>query len=150
MGFRCELCASWLPLLSFCKLCPTCYKLRTIVQCYSCEDVLKKVEDSFLVSHGREEEEIRKDKKFFINEEKRIQKEFEEELAQLTKQKEEHLPTIKEEEPIQKEEQKLIQVLETPKLIEKTKSESDIPQSDDNSYSIKLRNGNKKKQIKSI
>tara|TARA_R110002012_G_scaffold61820_1_gene162207 strand:+ start:4264 stop:4605 length:342 start_codon:yes stop_codon:yes gene_type:complete len=113
--------------------------MRTIVKCYNAEDVLKKVEDCFLVSHAREQEEIRKDKQFFINEEARLQKEFEEELEELTKQRDLHLSTIEEE-----EESKDL------KELKKNKSDSDLPQSDENSYSTKLRNGNKKKQLKSI
>ena len=87
MGFRCELCDSWLPMLSFSKLCPTCYKLRTIVKCYNAEDILKNAEEHFLVSHAREEEEIKKDKEFFIKEEARIQKDFEEEIKTDKKHK---------------------------------------------------------------
>ena len=132
MGFRCELCDSWLPMLSFSKLCPTCYKLRTIVKCYNCEDVLKKVEENFLVSHAREEEEKRKDIAFFEAEEARIQKEFEVELAQLTKQKEEHLATIEEED---EEDKKDI------KELKKNKSESDL---NDDSYATRTRTGKSK------
>jgi len=137
MGFRCELCDDWLPILSFSKLCPTCYKMRTIVKCYNAEDVLRKVEDCFLVSHAREQEEIRKDKQFFIDEEKRLQKEFEDELQKLTKERDNHLTTIEEEE----EESKDL------KELKKNKSESEL---DDSTYASKLRNGNKKKQLKSI
>tara|TARA_R110001592_G_scaffold68976_2_gene211493 strand:- start:4035 stop:4448 length:414 start_codon:yes stop_codon:yes gene_type:complete len=136
MGFRCELCDSWLPMLSFSKLCPTCYKLRTIVKCYNAEDILKNAEEHFLVSHAREEEEIKKDKEFFIKEEARIQKDFEEELKQLTQQKEVHLATIVEEEDL--------------KELKKNKSESSLEDKvSDLGYSTKTRNGNKKKQLKS-
>ena len=130
MGFRCELCDDWLPMLSFCKLCSTCYKLRTIVKCYSANDVLKNVESSFLVSHCREEEEKVKDKKFFIEEEVRLQKEFEEDLKKLTKDKEEHL--IKES---NKPKENTIDKLET--IVEES-----------NAY--KTRHGGKKKDKKSI
>tara|TARA_R110000823_G_scaffold32606_2_gene91874 strand:- start:268 stop:693 length:426 start_codon:yes stop_codon:yes gene_type:complete len=140
MGFRCELCDSWLPMLSFSKLCPTCYKLRTIVKCYNAEDILKNAEEHFLVSHAREEEEIKKDKEFFIKEEARIQKDFEEELKQLTQQKEVHLATIVEEEEQAKD----------LKELKKNKSESSLEDKVvDLGYSTKTRNGNKKKQLKS-
>ena len=140
MGFRCELCDSWLPMLSFSKLCPTCYKLRTIVKCYNAEDILKNAEEHFLVSHAREEEEIKKDKEFFIKEEARIQKDFEEELKQLTQQKEVHLATIVEEEEQAKD----------LKELKKNKSESSLEDKvSDLGYSTKTRNGNKKKQLKS-
>jgi hypothetical protein len=104
MGFRCELCDDWLSLLSFCKLCPTCYKLRTIVKCYNAKDVLEKVQDVFLVSHAREEEEKVKDKKFYQNEEIRITKEFEEEILKLQEEQQKldempKLKTIEEETP---------------------------------------------------
>lgn len=98
MGFRCELCDDWLPMLSFSKLCPICYKLRTIVKCYNANDILKNAEEHFLVSHAREEELKTLDKKFFIEEEARIQKDFEEELASLQQQEQQYLETIKEEE----------------------------------------------------
>tara|TARA_R110002073_G_scaffold6027_1_gene36327 strand:+ start:3056 stop:3415 length:360 start_codon:yes stop_codon:yes gene_type:complete len=105
MGFRCELCDEWLPILSFCKLCPTCYKLRTIVKCYNAEDVLEKVEDCFLVSHARQEEEKKIDEEFFRNEETRIGLEFEAEIKRLEQQeadynKNKKLETIKEEKPL--------------------------------------------------
>ena len=140
MGFRCELCDSWLPMLSFSKLCPTCYKLRTIVKCYNAGDILKNAEEHFLVSHAREEEEIKKDKELFIKEEARIQKDFEEELKQLTQQKEVHLATIVEEEEQEKD----------LKELKKNKSESSLEDKiSDLGYSTKTRNGNKKKQLKS-
>ena len=120
MGFRCELCDSWLPILSFSKLCPTCYKLRTIVKCYNAEDILKNAEEHFLVSHAREEEEIKKDKEFFIN-----------------------LATIVEEEEQAK-------AVEAVKELKKNKSESSLEDKVvDLGYSTKTRNGNKKKQLKS-
>ena len=98
MGFRCELCDDWLPLMSFSKLCPTCYKLRTIVKCYNADDVLSKVQENFLVSHAREEEEKTLDEKFFKEEEVRIQLEFEKDMADLMDKQSKHLSTIKEEE----------------------------------------------------
>ena len=100
MGFRCELCDDWLPMLSFCKLCDTCYKLRTIVKCYSAKEILKCSQEHFLVSHAREEEEKTIDKQFFKKEEIRITKEFEEEIASLQKREQQHLTTITEEKDI--------------------------------------------------
>ena len=88
MGFRCELCDEWLPMLQFSKLCPTCYKIRTIVKCYSAQEILEHLEKNFLVSHAREEEFKRKDKQFFIEEEKRLEKVFNEEMAKLKDERE--------------------------------------------------------------
>ena len=76
MGFRCELCDEFLPMFQFSQLCPTCYKLRTIVKCYDAMAVLKNAEDNFLVSRARELEEREKDLKFYQNEEERLQSEM--------------------------------------------------------------------------
>ena len=76
MGFRCEVCDEFLPMFQFSHLCPTCYKLRTIIKCYSAMDVLKNAEENFLVSRARELEERDKDLKFYTNEETRLQKEM--------------------------------------------------------------------------
>ena len=111
MGFRCELCDEWLPMLSFCKLCDKCYKIRTITKCYDAESILKHLQEHFLVSHAREEEEKALDEKFFKQEEERIRMEFEADMAKLVEQKEQHLETIKE---------------ETEPVIEKAKSDSEV------------------------
>lgn len=76
MGFRCELCDEVLPLFQFSHLCPTCYKLRTIVKCYDAVSILKEVESRFLVSRARELEERAKDLKFYQKEEEELQKEM--------------------------------------------------------------------------
>tara|TARA_R110000823_G_scaffold44235_2_gene114738 strand:+ start:349 stop:753 length:405 start_codon:yes stop_codon:yes gene_type:complete len=94
MGFRCELCDEWLPMLQFSKLCPTCYKIRTIVKCYSAKEILENLEKTFLVSDGREAEVKREDEKFFVNEEKRLEKEFIDELARLQEQSKTELPPL--------------------------------------------------------
>ena len=134
MGFRCELCDSWLPMLSFSKLCPTCYKLRTIVKCYNADDILKNAEEHFLVSHAREEEIKTLDKKFFVEEEARIQKDFEIELASLQEKEKQYLETIVEEEDV--------------KELKKNKStdslEAVIPKEDDLDNTYMTRNKNKK------
>tara|TARA_R110001592_G_scaffold127825_2_gene339828 strand:+ start:378 stop:755 length:378 start_codon:yes stop_codon:yes gene_type:complete len=83
MGFRCELCDEWLPMLQFSKLCPTCYKIRTIVKCYSADEILKHLEKNFLVSNDKYEERKQKDEKFFVEEEKRLEKEFNDEIRKL-------------------------------------------------------------------
>lgn len=122
MGFRCELCDEWLPMLSFCKLCDKCYKIRTITKCYNAEKILNHLQEHFLVSHAREEEEKALDKKFFEEEEKRLQKEFEADMAKIVEQKEKYLETIKEEdEPV----------------IEKSKSDSEVePVVEDKSLNV--------------
>ena len=48
--FRCELCDQFLPMLQLSKLCPTCYKIRTIVKCYNEEMILDKLQESFIVN----------------------------------------------------------------------------------------------------
>ena len=137
MGFRCELCDDWLSLMTFCKLCDTCYKLRTIVKCYTAEEILKCSQEHFLVSHAREEEEKTIDKKFFKNEEIRITKEFEEEIALLQKREQQHLTTIAEEKDISE--------------LAKNNSETEVDEPDelsgnqDNTY--QTRNKKKKKNV---
>ena len=137
MGFRCELCDDWLSLMTFCKFCDTCYKLRTIVTCYSAEKILKCSQEHFLVSHAREEEEKTIDKKFFKNEEIRITKEFEEEIASLQKREQQHLTTIAEEKDISE--------------LAKNNSETEVDEPDelsgnqDNTY--QTRNKKKKKNV---
>tara|TARA_R110002073_G_scaffold205467_3_gene365161 strand:+ start:572 stop:973 length:402 start_codon:yes stop_codon:yes gene_type:complete len=124
-------------MLSFSKLCPTCYKLRTIVKCYNAEDILKNAEEHFLVSHAREEEIKTLDKKFFVEEEARIQREFEEELATLQQKEKQYLETITEEE-------------ETKDLKELKKNNSTdsleavIPKEEDLDNTYMTRNKNKK------
>ena len=49
MNVRCEMCSDWLPLFQLSKLCPTCYKVRTIVKAYSADVILKKLQEHFLV-----------------------------------------------------------------------------------------------------
>jgi len=49
MNVRCEMCNDWLPLLQLSKLCPICYKVRTIVKAYSADVILKKLQEHFLV-----------------------------------------------------------------------------------------------------
>ena len=49
MNVRCEICSDWLPLFQLSKLCPTCYKVRTIVKAYSADVILKKLQEHFLV-----------------------------------------------------------------------------------------------------
>ena len=110
MGFRCELCDEWLPMLSFCKLCDKCYKIRTITKCYDAEKILNHLQEHFLVSHAREEEEKKLDEKFFKEEEERIRLEFENDLKQLAEKK---LETIKEETETETEKPKSPEIYET-------------------------------------
>ena len=138
MGFRCELCDEWLPMLQFSKLCPTCYKLRTIVKCYNANDILKNAEEHFLVSHARQEEIKTLDKKFFIEEEARIQKEFEEELATLQQKEKQYLETITEE-----EQQQDLKELKKNNSTDSLETVIAKEEHDDNTYLT--RNKNKKK-----
>ena len=47
--FRCELCDTYLPILSSGRLCETCYKIRLITKCYSAESIHKYIANMFLV-----------------------------------------------------------------------------------------------------
>ena len=49
INVRCEVCNEWLPILQLSKLCPICYKIRTIVKAYSADVILKKLQEHFLV-----------------------------------------------------------------------------------------------------
>jgi len=49
MNVRCEMCSDWLPLFQLSKLCPICYKIRTIVKAYSADVILKKLQEHFLI-----------------------------------------------------------------------------------------------------
>jgi len=60
----CSLCDAFLPFFQLSKLCPTCYKTRTIVKCYTAEKVLENLQEHFLISEelpplveSKEEEE---------------------------------------------------------------------------------------------
>ena len=103
MGFRCELCDEWLPMLQFSKLCPTCYKIRTIVKCYSAKEILTHLEKNFLVSNDKYVEQQQRDKKFFEEEERRLEKEFNAELARLNQEKEEVFSKEEKLEPVKEE-----------------------------------------------
>lgn len=46
---RCELCDNFLPIFQLSKLCPTCYKIRTIIKCYSNEIILEQLEKKFIL-----------------------------------------------------------------------------------------------------
>ena len=47
--WRCELCDSFLPLLSFGRLCENCYRIRTITKCYNSKVIRGYLESVFLV-----------------------------------------------------------------------------------------------------
>jgi len=49
INVTCELCNEFLPFFQFSKLCPVCYKIRTIVKAYDSTIVLKNLEKHFLV-----------------------------------------------------------------------------------------------------
>ena len=51
--FRCELCDDFLPIFQMSKLCPTCYKIRTILKCYSSEIILENLEKKFIVNDDK-------------------------------------------------------------------------------------------------
>lgn len=82
MGFRCELCDEWLPMLQFSHLCPKCYKIRTIVKCYNADSILSCLEDAFKVSKEEVMKFRKRDLEFQKEEEERIEKEIVEELKQ--------------------------------------------------------------------
>tara|TARA_R110002050_G_scaffold11608_3_gene39010 strand:- start:1047 stop:1484 length:438 start_codon:yes stop_codon:yes gene_type:complete len=82
MGFRCELCDEWLPMLQFSHLCPTCYKIRTIVKCYNADTILSCLEDNFKISKEEVANFRKKDLVFYKEEEVRMEKEIVEELKQ--------------------------------------------------------------------
>ena len=52
MGWRCELCDDFLPLFQLSHLCPTCYKIRTIIKCYTSKQILDCLEDRFIVDYA--------------------------------------------------------------------------------------------------
>jgi len=100
MTFRCEICDDWLPMFQFSKLCPTCYKIRTITKCYSAKEILATLENSFLVSPAMEYEKRNEDLEFYKKEDERLAKEAlkefnptDEQLAKL----EEHAKKVMEE-----------------------------------------------------
>ena len=47
--FRCELCDSYLPIFQMGHLCEVCYKIRTIIKCYSAEKIHDAIATIFLV-----------------------------------------------------------------------------------------------------
>ena len=47
--WRCELCDSYLGLLTAGRLCADCYKIRTITKCYDSNTILTHLENHFLV-----------------------------------------------------------------------------------------------------
>lgn len=55
MGWRCDLCDDTLPIFQLSRLCPTCYKVRTIVKCYDCDTILDCLEKTFKVDYKKEE-----------------------------------------------------------------------------------------------
>jgi len=83
MGLRCELCDDFLPIFQFSKLCEKCYRIRTLVKVYGKDDICSHLEDKFMVSHTREEEEKRKDAEYFKREEVRLNQELIQELNKL-------------------------------------------------------------------
>jgi hypothetical protein len=59
--FRCELCDNYLPIFQTGRLCPTCYKIRTIIKCYTAKAILSHISSVFLVDIEEDEEETEKD-----------------------------------------------------------------------------------------
>lgn len=55
--FRCELCDCYLPIFQTGRLCPTCYKIRTIIKCYSAEAIHRHINSVFLVDIEEEDEQ---------------------------------------------------------------------------------------------
>tara|TARA_R110000823_G_scaffold245908_1_gene370018 strand:- start:680 stop:1009 length:330 start_codon:yes stop_codon:yes gene_type:complete len=56
--FRCELCDGYLPIFQTGRLCEICYKIRTIIKCYSATAIHKSISSSFLVELKEEETEV--------------------------------------------------------------------------------------------
>ena len=56
--FRCELCDAYLPIIQLSKLCPTCYKIRTIIKCYSADKILNCITDKFIVDYEIVEQKL--------------------------------------------------------------------------------------------
>ena len=53
--FRCELCDGYLPIFQTGRLCEICYKIRTIIKCYSASAIHKYISDGFLINLTEEE-----------------------------------------------------------------------------------------------
>lgn len=83
--FRCELCDEFLNVFQLSHLCSTCYKIRTIVKCYSCADILANLEEHFLVSKDKKNMIEEQDKQFHKDEEKRLENEFKKQMNILPK-----------------------------------------------------------------
>ena len=58
MGFRCELCDAFLPVIQLSRLCPTCYTIRTIVKCYEADKILDCLNKNFKVDYEIVEEKL--------------------------------------------------------------------------------------------
>ena len=56
--FRCELCDGYLPIFQTGRLCEICYKIRTIIKCYSATAIHKYISDGFLINLTEEETEV--------------------------------------------------------------------------------------------
>lgn len=55
--FRCELCDNYLPIFQTGRLCETCYKIRTIIKCYTAKAIHSHISSVFLVDIEEDEEE---------------------------------------------------------------------------------------------
>lgn len=55
--FRCELCDGYLPIFQSGRLCEICYKIRTIIKCYSATAIHKYISNGFLIDLTEEETE---------------------------------------------------------------------------------------------
>tara|TARA_R110002153_G_scaffold113188_1_gene255507 strand:- start:1764 stop:2102 length:339 start_codon:yes stop_codon:yes gene_type:complete len=92
--FRCELCDGYLPIFQTGRLCEICYKIRTIIKCYSATAIHKYISDGFLINLTEEEtgeieeEEPIKPLKEIIDEtvEKAVEEEKELHLKEATPQ----------------------------------------------------------------
>lgn len=58
--FRCELCDGYLPIFQSGRLCEICYKIRTIIKCYSATSIHKYISNGFLINLTEEEKEEKK------------------------------------------------------------------------------------------
>ena len=53
---RCDICSCFLPIFQLSRLCPTCYKIRTIVRVYDNQTILKSLENNFLIKEKEHEQ----------------------------------------------------------------------------------------------
>ena len=68
---RCELCDDFLPIFQLSKLCPICYKIRTILKCYSNEIILEHLEKKFILDEKIKKSWIKDENGKWVRKEKK-------------------------------------------------------------------------------